>query len=411
MNSMTSQSARRPTRRHSGIPISQVCTIPTGGTAAAGFPPGIPAAPRSTTHLRPTPNLPAGTSIVAGAITPHTGPAPDPNAPRGTQPPPGKANGHRTRALFCGSSIGGGLTVGSGSRVDDVYPFLAPGDAGVWAPLAHAITGGAWSSHQVFESFVRSEVEDAKALCEELEYTAGKHGYPPKPGDILNSWNFWRTNDPVPAFWQEDANPYYAQFHMGRIMIHSQWLDGSAPPDGSAPMAGLFEHLNLVRFTTTPNIGTAYLHVYPGCTPATPSDPSCACDPIKDNCDTLPFYRYRCEGHGCPEIPAFAGADMVLSDEAVDWIENDLARNFTGAKVRYGNGCIELTDWKDTSSRASGQIGRSKGEGVWVGGPGDPGIWDGYLYVQYPGPHEPVFWVHEGTLTANFVEGRPVDWD
>lgn len=370
------------------------------------IPPRDPGGPGAIDTPAPDTPLPLGTSIDAGTITPHTGPAPDPSAPRGTKPPPGKANGHRDRAIFCGSSIGGSLTVGNGSQVVDVYPFLAPGDAGVWTDLAHAITGGAWSASQVFESFDRGEVEAAKQLCEELEYTAGKHGYAPIPGDILNSWNFWRTNDPVPAFWQEDANPYYAELNMGRITLHSQWLDGNAPADGSAPVGGLFEHLNLVKFIALGNIWTEHLEVEPGCTPATPNDRSCECE-SDYNCDRIPFYRYRCEGHGCPEIPAFAGANMILSDEAVAWIENDLAPNWTGARLQYGNGCIEITEWADSHSRGSGQIGRSRGVGEWVGGPGDPGIWEGYLYVQYPGPHEPVFWVHDGTLTANLREARP----
>lgn len=356
----------------------------------------------------PPGNLPPGSSITPGTRTPHQGPPPDPNAPRGSTPP-GKATGYRTPALECPPTIGGSLARTGDRKVVDVYPFLSPGDAGVWSGLAHAVMGGSWSEKQTFESFDRAAVNAAMDACKALEYTSGKHGYPPSQANPSQGWNFWRMNDPVPAFWQEDGNPHYNEFNMGRIMMASQWLDqGNAPlPAAFAPVAGRFPHLNLVRFVAPGGVQTLHLNVFPNCTPSNPGDNSCACNPAVHTCDTLAFYAYTCEGHGCPEIPAYAGADLVLSDEAVDWIENDLGRNWTDARVRYGNGCIEITDWTDTSSTSSGQTGQSKGVGEWVGGPGDPGNWDGTLYVQFPGPNEPVWWVHEGTLTANLRDPRP----
>ena len=356
----------------------------------------------------PTVPLPPQSSIQPGTRNPHQGPPPDPNAPRGSTPT-GKATGYRTQALECPPAIGGSLSRQGNTKVDDVYPFLAPADAGVWSGLAHAVMGGSWSEKHTFESFSRAEVDAAMAACKALEWTSGRHGYPPNHANPSQGWNFWRMNDPVPAFWQEDNNPYYREFNMGRILMASQWLDrGNAPPPAAfAPVAGLFPHLNLVRFVAPGNVRTHHLDVHPNCIPANPADASCGCNPAISNCVRLEFHSYTCEGHGCPEIPAFAGADLSLSQEAVAWIENDLSRNWTGAEVKYGNGCIEITDWTDTSSTGSGQTGQSKGVGEWVGGPGDPGNWDGTLYVQFPGPNEPVYWVHEGTLTANLRDPRP----
>ena len=292
--------------------------------------------------------------------------------------------------------------------VEDTYPFLAAGDAGVWSRLAQTLQGGAWSSKETFESFVLADVAAARDKCVELEYEQGRHGYAPT-GNPDWSWNFWRMNDPAPAFWQEDANPYYAAFNMDRISLPSQWLETGTPPaDGSQDVAGLFPHINLVRFDPVGRtVTTEYLDVYPGCRPATPADGSCACDPDVDTCDRIPFYHYTCSGHGCPEIPITAAAALTLSEAAVAWINNDLALNWSGATVLHGTGCIEITDWADSPSQGSNQEGRSTGEGVWKEGPSDPGIWNGDLYVQFPGPDEPVFWKHPGTLTAGLRDPRP----
>ena len=103
----------------------------------------------------------------------------------------------------------------------DVYPFLTVSAAGVWRPLARSIEGSAWADDQVFESFIRAEVEAAKQLCESMQYTAGAHGIPPSHADPQNGWNFRRMNDPESSFWQEDDNPYHTRFKMGRITLHS----------------------------------------------------------------------------------------------------------------------------------------------------------------------------------------------